>query len=87
MDHSEDNKNAPPVLNDDHSIASTELPYKDAQDGVQAVEAITTVWGTNSLILAYVLYAVLYFTHALLTAAEFSLSCSSTLYNNRLAVS
>ena len=44
-----------PILPDGQSIASDELPEKDAQAGLQSVEAITTVWGKQSLILAYVL--------------------------------
>lgn len=31
-----------------------DLPDKDAQAGLQKVEAITSVWSKNSLILAYV---------------------------------
>ena len=43
-------------LPDGQSIASDELPEKDAQAGLQTVEAVTAVWSRQSLILAYVLY-------------------------------
>ena len=39
------------------SLSSDELPEKDAQAGLQQVEAITAVWSKRSLVLAYVLYA------------------------------
>ena len=42
-------------LPDGQSIASDELPEKDAQTGLQTVEAVTAVWSKQSLILAYVL--------------------------------
>lgn len=40
------------TTSDDDSISS------DAQTGVKAIEATTKVWGTSSLIAAYLLYSV-----------------------------
>lgn len=45
------------IVQQPSSETDSEQISADAQAGVQAVEALTTVWTKNNLILAYVTYA------------------------------
>lgn len=40
----------------DAQSLDSDLPDKNAQPGLQKVEAVTAVWSRTSLVLAYVLY-------------------------------
>lgn len=47
---------------DAHSSSNDEEPvHADAQAGVQNIEAVTSVWSTTSLVIAYVMIWVIYF--------------------------
>ena len=46
---------AVPTDADRPSLSSDELPEKDAQAGVQQVEAVTAIWSRQSLVLAYIM--------------------------------
>ena len=53
----EDEK-SPPVY-DTTSLNSDDLPDKDVQHGVQTAEAVTTIWGKKSLVLAYIMFVLI----------------------------
>lgn len=54
----EDEKSVPTY--DTASLDSDNLPDKDVQHGVQAAEAVTTIWGKKSLVLAYIMFVLMF---------------------------
>ncbi|AEO55705.1 general substrate transporter [Thermothelomyces thermophilus ATCC 42464] len=66
--------NAAPVNNDGGDTSSSDLPAKDAQRGVQEVEAVTMSWSKAALIGVFLNIWLLYFVNAFQSAILNSLT-------------
>jgi fucose permease len=57
----------PPKESNGTKVENDDSINSDFQAGIQNIEAVTITWGTNSLIVAYVLIWIIYFVQGLLT--------------------
>ncbi|KPM45702.1 Siderophore iron transporter mirB [Neonectria ditissima] len=75
FDESGAQKEAGGVIDETHAGSDSEEPiHKDAQAGVQNMEAITTVWTKTALITAYAMIWVIYFIETMQSGTTSSLS-------------